>query len=145
MYLTIIIQWQGSLACCSPWGHKESDPTEWLNWTDRFSDPTSLFSLVTCYLENTIKKKKENTITSCKSIPWLHPNCIKAVNGNPLQYSYRKNPMDRGAWQATAQSVAKSRTQLSNWSTAQASSLFSSTMCVWKVPAMWCSCPHHHI
>ena len=25
---------QGSLACCSPWGHKESDMTEWLNWTD---------------------------------------------------------------------------------------------------------------
>ena len=25
---------QGSLACCSPWGHKESDTTEWLNWTD---------------------------------------------------------------------------------------------------------------
>ena len=23
---------QGSLACCSPWGHKESDMTEWLNW-----------------------------------------------------------------------------------------------------------------
>ena len=21
----------GSLACCSPWGHKESDTTEWLN------------------------------------------------------------------------------------------------------------------
>ena len=25
---------QGSLACCSPWGCKESDKTEWLNWTD---------------------------------------------------------------------------------------------------------------
>ena len=25
---------QGGLACCSPWGHKESDPTEWLNWTE---------------------------------------------------------------------------------------------------------------
>ena len=25
---------QGGLACCSPWGHKESDTTEWLNWTD---------------------------------------------------------------------------------------------------------------
>ena len=24
---------QGSLACCSPWGHKELDLTEWLNWT----------------------------------------------------------------------------------------------------------------
>ena len=25
---------QGGLACCSPWGRKESDVTEWLNWTD---------------------------------------------------------------------------------------------------------------
>ena len=24
---------QGGLARCSPWGHKESDTTEWLNWT----------------------------------------------------------------------------------------------------------------
>ena len=23
---------QGGLVCCSPWGHKESDTTEWLNW-----------------------------------------------------------------------------------------------------------------
>ena len=28
---------QGSLACCSPWGCKESDTTEWLNWTERCS------------------------------------------------------------------------------------------------------------
>ena len=27
---------QGSLACCSPWGHKESDTTERLNWIDEF-------------------------------------------------------------------------------------------------------------
>ena len=25
---------QGSLVCCSPWGHKESETTEWLNWTE---------------------------------------------------------------------------------------------------------------
>ena len=25
---------QGSLACCSPWGLKELDMTDWLNWTD---------------------------------------------------------------------------------------------------------------
>ena len=26
---------QGSLKCCSPWGHKvHGDTTEWLNWTD---------------------------------------------------------------------------------------------------------------
>ena len=26
---------QGSLAFCSPWGHKKSDTTEWLNWTEQ--------------------------------------------------------------------------------------------------------------
>ena len=25
---------EGSLPCCSPWGRKESDMTEWLNWTE---------------------------------------------------------------------------------------------------------------
>jgi len=32
---------QESLACCSPWGRKELDMTEWLNWTD--------ISLDTCF------------------------------------------------------------------------------------------------
>ena len=36
-------------------------------------------------------------------------------NGNPLQYSCLKNPMDRGAWWATLHGVAKSRTWLSIW------------------------------
>ena len=28
-------------------------------------------------------------------------------NGNPLQYSWLKNPMDRGAWQATVHRIAR--------------------------------------
>ena len=35
-------------------------------------------------------------------------------HGNPLQYSCLENPMDRGAWQATAHRVAKSQTRLSD-------------------------------
>ena len=35
-------------------------------------------------------------------------------NGNPLQYSYLENLMDRGAWQAIAHGVGKSRTQQSD-------------------------------
>ena len=31
-------------------------------------------------------------------------------NGNPLQYSCLKNPMDRGAWRATVHGVAKNQT-----------------------------------
>ena len=34
-------------------------------------------------------------------------------NGNPLQYLYLENPMDRGAWQATVHGFAKSQTQMS--------------------------------
>ena len=36
-------------------------------------------------------------------------------NGNPLLYSCLENPMDRGAWWATVHEVAKSWTQLSNF------------------------------
>ena len=35
-------------------------------------------------------------------------------NGNPLQYSCLKNPMDTGAWWAAVHGVAKSRAQLSD-------------------------------
>ena len=35
-------------------------------------------------------------------------------HGNPLQYSCLKNPVDRGAWQASVDEVTKSQTQLSD-------------------------------
>ena len=35
-------------------------------------------------------------------------------HGHPLQCSCLENPMDRGAWRATVQEVAKSQTQLSD-------------------------------
>ena len=39
---------QGSLACCSPRGHKKSDRAEWLNWTNTvrflFAHSTKLFT-----------------------------------------------------------------------------------------------------
>ena len=45
---------QGSRACCSPWGCKESDTTEWLNWTNwwhltKYKTSThSVLAYVTC-------------------------------------------------------------------------------------------------
>ena len=47
--------------------------------------------------------------------PRLIPGLGRSPGGrhsNPLQYSCLGNPMDRGAWQATVHSVAKSLTQL---------------------------------
>ena len=37
--------------------------------------------------------------------------------GNPLQYSYLENPMERGAWQVTDHGVSKTRTRLGNLTT----------------------------
>ena len=38
-----VIDGQGSLACYSPWGRKEFDTTEWLNWTDQHFNMKSLW------------------------------------------------------------------------------------------------------
>ena len=35
------IEGQGSLECCSPWGHKEWDMTEWLNTNNEVFNPLS--------------------------------------------------------------------------------------------------------
>ena len=43
---------QGSLVCCSPWGHKELDTTEWLNWTETLTEVLS--QLLPQTLENMI-------------------------------------------------------------------------------------------
>ena len=37
------------------------------------------------------------------------------ANGNPLQYSWLENPMDRGIWWATVHGITKSRTELNIW------------------------------
>ena len=42
------------------------------------------------------------------------PGRSREGNGNPLQYSFLENPMDRGAWRAVVHGVAKSQTQLSD-------------------------------
>ena len=83
---------QGSLACHSACGHKESDMTEWLN-------------------------NDNNCLVDIPPLPWLLPNHCKFFmvttgvgNGNPLQYSHVENSTNRGAWQAIVHGVAESDT-----------------------------------
>ena len=42
---------QGGLACCSPWGRKESDTTEWLNWTKLNGEERITIVLISLSLE----------------------------------------------------------------------------------------------
>ena len=82
---------EGSLACCSPWGRRQSDMAEWLNK----NSPTEL-------LWEVLKTFSATSESGC-------------FNGTPLQYSYLENPMDGGAWWAAVHGVAKSRIRLSDF------------------------------
>ena len=55
-----------------------------------------------------VKNPSVNTVDTRdeSSIPWLGKS-LGEGNGNPLQYSCLKNPMDRGASRAIVHEVAK--------------------------------------
>ena len=94
---------QGGLECCDSWGHKESDTTERLNWTEHILGfPGGSDSTESAY----------NARDLC-SIPGSGRPYGEG-NGNPLQYYSLGNPKDRGAWQATVHGVAQSWTWLSD-------------------------------
>ena len=67
---------------------------------------------------------------------------IREGNGTPLQYSCLENPMDRGAWWAAVNGVAKSQTPLSDFtSTFQFHALEKemathSSVLAWRIPGM---------
>ena len=60
---------QGSLACCSPWSHKESDTTEWLNW---FLDLLASFLLNTNCMSDTSVGKPDTDSLGCMEPSHTH-------------------------------------------------------------------------
>ena len=68
---------QGSLVCCSLWGHKESNMSEWLNWTELKKEVTDR---QWDYQRNNVFNERERSTKSllnCKNLPgwWtLWPN-----------------------------------------------------------------------
>ena len=73
---------QGSLACCSPWSHKELDTTEQLNWTDESTAghtpsyrPTTDMTLK--YIHESESEVTQSCLTLCNSMDYptrpVHP------------------------------------------------------------------------
>ena len=58
---------QGGLVCCSPWGRKESDMTEWLNWTDLLSEH-SVFTYEWQVISKDIKRSQFDSKQSCNNV-----------------------------------------------------------------------------
>ena len=61
--------------------------------------------------DGSASKESARNARDLGSIPGLQRSPGKG-NGNPFQYSYLDNSMDRGAWQAIVHGVAKSQARL---------------------------------
>ena len=65
---------------------------------------------------------------------------VREGNGTPLQYSCLENPMDGGAWWAAVHGVAKSQTQLSDFTftfhfhTLEEEMATHSSVLAWRIP-----------
>ena len=94
---------QGGLACCSSWGHKESDwvteLTSWLKWLER------AFPVV--HIVKNPLAVQETQVWSLSSEYPLEEGM--APHSSILSWGI---PMDRGDWWATLHGVTKSQTRL---------------------------------
>ena len=125
---------QGSLACCSPWGHKESDTTERLhNDNDNQQEnescghPQMPMALTLTFFASYDPDLRQN---SSFFLSFLFGHACQNPgegNGTPLQYSCLENPRDRGAWWAAVYGVAQSRTRLKRLSSSSSQNLSSLT------------------
>ena len=72
------------------------------------------FDLLLSFPNGSVIKKIHLQCRRLRFTPWVGRS-LEGGNGNPLQYSYLSNPIDRGVWRAIVQRVAKSHTHLSDW------------------------------
>ena len=144
--------WQGGLACCDSWGRKESDTTEWLNWTESikwiyFNFPLDknlgCFNFVVvvvivnfnCNFVHFSSKTYASVSLECTS-------GLQATTANQYKLGGLKqrmffllhffagqnrleNPRDGGAWWAAVSGVTQSRTRLKRLSSSSPKSSVS--------------------
>ena len=91
---------QGSLVCCTPWGHREQDTPDRLNNNK---------SRLKGFPGGSVDKECTYNEGDTGSIP-ESGRSPGGGHGNPLQYSCLENPMDRGHCRVTVHRVAKSQT-----------------------------------
>ena len=84
---------QGSLVCCSHWGPKQSDRTEWLNWLILQLGFTG--GSVAKNPPGNVDISGTTILIPLEKIPWKRKR-----QPTPVFLPEKKNPMDRGAQRA---------------------------------------------
>ena len=97
-----------SQACCSPWSRTWLSNWTKLNWWHQRVSQVAL--------EAKNSPANIGNIRDEGSDPGLGRS-PGGGHGNPLQYCWLENPMDKGAWWATVHGAAQSRTRLKQLST----------------------------
>ena len=83
---------KGSLACCSPWGHKESDTTEWLDWTDPQLNLEGIEKLnISITIKESGGEKKVRGVKEKYTTPRKIHQTQTAVRSNSQVQSWEKN------------------------------------------------------
>ena len=78
--------WEGHLACCSPWGHKELDTTKQLNWTDAEAEtpilqPPDVKNQLIGKFPNAGKDEgRRRTLTEHELVRWHHFSMDMSLN-----------------------------------------------------------------
>jgi len=109
---------QGSMVCFSPWGHKESDMTEWLDWTDPNRGYFNFINLILLHfallwaslVAQMVKNLPAILETWVWSLDW-EDTLEKSMATHSSILAWRI-PMDRGTWGATVHGATKSQTHV---------------------------------
>ena len=84
---------QGMLACCSPWGHKELDMTEQLNWLKEFLHKSKIHkcAVTNFRCNNVYEDSFVNGLLNDLSVNFGHLTYIL----NTWVYNFRKGIVER--------------------------------------------------
>ena len=83
---------QGGLVCCGSWGHKESETTERLNWTE-------LIAIHNCQPRCILIGEWVCKLWSIQTMVYLVVQLVKnppAIQETPVQFLGREDPVEKG-------------------------------------------------
>ena len=89
---------QGILVCCSPWGHKQSDTTEWLNSTEYIGKRIMGHIHMCAYVVCKEGDEFSNSIVVSQQIPPKTEKLSSKTNRLEQKDKYWDNQVKRWKW-----------------------------------------------